>query len=210
MLSSCLVALGSGRRGLNMRCFCQADLLGKGFVAFGRQAAWRPGCNRWMVSSSWLVALSCAVAVSSDCLGLGLWLRVSNRRGFCFVDVKVLGFKVCGSNWYLFGGMSGRRLAMPRGLPSLRWSTEPNRRKIVVVAGVEEATCSSTSAPSVSQPIPEIASGRSDAPLLRPSTRGDRSVALSSASTFPGSRICTLGKVLIGPCVLREHSVGSS
>ena len=137
------------------------------------------------------------------------------------------------------------------------------------------ASCSSTSAPSVSQPIPEIASGRSDAPLLRPSTRGDRGVALSSASsatsrqlaldglltamsapsaadqnldilphgmvrsqrggpgarsrkgvrclyhvscgvgtcllrtTFPRSRICTLGKVLTGPCDLREHSFKS-
>ena len=139
-----------------------------------------------MVSSSWLVALSSAVAVSSDCKGLGLWLRGLNRtcfcqaawQGFCFVDVKLLGFEVCGGNWYLLGGMSGRRLAMPRGLPSLLWSTEAKRRKIVVVAGVEEATCSSTPAPSVSQPFPEIASGRSDAPLLRPSTRGDRGVAL--------------------------------
>ena len=26
-------------------------------LELGRQAAWRPGCNRWMVSSSWLAAL---------------------------------------------------------------------------------------------------------------------------------------------------------
>ena len=65
---------------------------------------------------------------------------------------------------------------MPGGLPSLRWSAEPKRRKIVVVAGVEEASCLSASASSVSQPTPEITSGRSDAPLLRLSTRGDRGV----------------------------------
>ena len=49
--------------------------------------------------------------------------------------------------------------------------------------GVEEATCSSTSVPSRSQLVPELATGRSDAPVLRPSTRGDRGVAMSSASS---------------------------
>ena len=72
---------------------------------------------------------------------------------------------------------------MPGGLPSLRWSSEPKRRKIIVVAGVDEVSCLSASTSSVSQPSPEITSGRSGAPLLRPSTRGDRGVALSSAST---------------------------
>ena len=72
---------------------------------------------------------------------------------------------------------------MPGGLPSLRWSSEPKRRKIIVVAGVDEVSCLSASTSSVSQPSPELTSGRSGAPLLRPSTRGDRGVALSSAST---------------------------
>ena len=70
---------------------------------------------------------------------------------------------------------------MPRGLPSLRWSTEPKRRKVVVGTGVEEATCSSTSVPSGSQLVPKFVTGRSDAPVLRPSTRGDRGVAMASA-----------------------------
>ena len=39
------------------------------------------------------------------------------------------------------------------------------------------------SASFVSQPIPELTSGRSDASLLRLSIRGDRGVALSSASS---------------------------
>ena len=95
-----------------------------------------------------------AVAVSSEIarvLGSGCGARTG--RGFALLTSSCLALKcVCVSNWYLLGGMSGRRVAMPRGLPSLRWSTEPKRRKIFVVAGVEEASCSSTSAPSVSQP----------------------------------------------------------
>ena len=51
-----------------------------------------------------------------------------------------------------------------------------------MVAGVEKASCLNALASSVSQPTPEITSGRSYAPLLRLSTRGDRGVALSSAS----------------------------
>ena len=85
----------------------------------------------------------------------GLWLRGSNKKGFGFVDVKLLGFEVCGSNWYLLGGMSGGKFTMPRGLQSLWWSTEPKRGKIVVVARVEEVSCSNTSAPSVSEPFPK-------------------------------------------------------
>ena len=72
---------------------------------------------------------------------------------------------------------------MPGGLPSLRWSSEPKRRKIIVVAGVDEMSCLSASTSSVSKPSPELTSDRSGAPLLRPSTRGDRGVAWSSAST---------------------------
>ena len=72
---------------------------------------------------------------------------------------------------------------MPGGLPSLRWSTEPKRRKIIVVGGVEKGSRLRTSVHSVSHPVPELTSGRSDAPLLRPSIRGDREVALSSASS---------------------------
>ena len=72
---------------------------------------------------------------------------------------------------------------MPGGLPSLRWSAEPKRRRIVKVAGVKKASRLNASASSVSQPTPELTSGRSDAPLLRPSIRGDRGVALSSASS---------------------------
>ena len=175
-----LEVLGSGCWGLNMRCFSQAVWLGRGSCRIRSSSCLEAGCKCWLVSSSCLMARSSAVAVSSDCKGLGVWLRGFNRTCFCqaawqgfrCVVVKLLGFEVCGSNLYLLGGMSGRRLAMPRGLPSLRWSTEPKRRKIVVVAGVEEATCSSTSAPCVSQPIPKFGSGRSGAPLLRPSTRG--------------------------------------
>ena len=72
---------------------------------------------------------------------------------------------------------------MPGGLPSLRWSAEPKRRKIVKVAGVMKASCWNASASSVSQPTPDLTSGRFDAPLLRLSTRGDPGVALSSASS---------------------------
>ena len=70
-----------------------------------------------------------------------------------------------------------------RGLPSLRWSAEPKRQRIVMVAGVEEASCLNASASSVSRHTPEITSGRSDAPLLRLFNRGDRGVALSLASS---------------------------
>ena len=72
---------------------------------------------------------------------------------------------------------------MPGGLPSLRWSVEPKRRRFVKVAGVKKASRLNASASFVSQPTPELISGRSDAPLLRLSTRGDRGVALSSASS---------------------------
>ena len=38
----------------------------------------------------------------------------------------------------------------------MRWSSEPKRRKIIVVAGVEEVSCLSASTSSVSQPSPEL------------------------------------------------------
>ena len=41
---------------------------------------------------------------------------------------------------------------MPGGLPSLRWSAEPKRRRIVKVAGVKKASRLNASASSVSQP----------------------------------------------------------
>ena len=124
MLSSCLVALGSGRRGLNMSAFvkliCFARALSHSVVKLlgGRGAI--VGCVVKLIGDT-----EQAAAVTSDCWGLGLWLRGSNRTGVSFVDVKLLGFEVCGSNWYLLGGMLGGRVAMPRGLLSLRWSTEP-------------------------------------------------------------------------------------
>ena len=65
----------------------------------------------------------------------------------------------------------------------MRWSVEPKRRRIVKVTGVKKASRLSASASFVSQPIPELTSGRSDAPSLRLSIRGDRGVALSSASS---------------------------
>ena len=82
---------------------------------------------------------------------------------------------------------------MPRGLPSLRWSTEPKHRKVIVDTGVEEATCSSTSVPSGSQLVPELATGRSDAPVLRPFSRGDRGVAMSSASSAASRQLALDG-----------------
>ena len=82
---------------------------------------------------------------------------------------------------------------MSRDLPNLRRSTEPKRRKVVVDTGVEEATCSSTSVPSDSQLVPKFAAGRSDAPVLRPSNRGDRSVAMSSASSAASRQLALDG-----------------
>ena len=52
-----------------------------------------------------------------------------------------------------------------------------------LVAGVKKASSLNALASSVSQPTPEITSGRFYAPLLRLSTRGDRGVAMSSASS---------------------------
>ena len=61
------------------------------------------------------------------------------------------------------------------GTPLLRWSTEPMCRELVV-GGVEEASRVSTS-PPLFVTFPELTSGRFAAPLLRPSTHEDRSVA---------------------------------
>ena len=72
---------------------------------------------------------------------------------------------------------------MPGGLPSLRWSEEPKSRRIVMVAGVEKASCLNALTSSVSQPTPEITSGKFYAHLLRLSTCGDRGVALLSTSS---------------------------
>ena len=47
---------------------------------------------------------------------------------------------------------------MPEGLPSLWWSAEPKRRRIVMVAGVEKASCLSASTLSVWQPVPDVTS----------------------------------------------------
>ena len=52
---------------------------------------------------------------------------------------------------------------MPGGAPSWRWSAEPKRQRIVMVAGVEEAPCLYASVSSVSRHTPEITSGGSDA-----------------------------------------------
>ena len=61
--------------------------------------------------------------MSSACKGLGLWLQGLNRtcfcqaawQGFCFVDVKLLSFEVCGSNWYLLGGDVGLKARHAEG-----------------------------------------------------------------------------------------------
>ena len=83
-----------------------------------------------MVSSEWLMALQ-AVAV------LGSWALIVGLEQ----DADVTLRRKCGSNWSFV-----RRVAMSRGLPCLRWSTEPKCRKFVV-GGVEEASLVSTSAP---------------------------------------------------------------
>ena len=108
------------------------------------------------------------------------------------VVVVLLGVQVAWSQLFLIGQMSGKRRAMLSGLPSLRWSTEPKRRYVVVGAKVEEATCSSTSVPSESQ-LPKFAASKSHAPVLRPSIRGDRSVALSSVSSAASRQLALDG-----------------
>ena len=64
-----------------------------------------------------------------------------------------------------------------------------------MVAGVEKASCLNALTSSVSQPIPEITSGKPYARLLRPSTCGDQGVALLLTS-LATTRELALGDLL--------------
>ena len=82
---------------MQLLCSMIARFLGSGCgLLLGRQAAWRPGYNRDGVVKV-IGGTVQAVAVFSDCVALGVWLRAQARSSSCFAAGVQLGW--CRQSW---------------------------------------------------------------------------------------------------------------